>query len=189
MTMSNAAGVGKSSLAAEVRAKWGWFLVLGIVLLIGGALAILMPIITTFTVSLVFGAVLVVGGLVQIIQSFQVKAWRGFTWHLLTGVIETIGGVLIYLTPFAGAIALTVIIAITFLVQGVTQMMLAMRVRPDDGWGWLAAAGTISLLTGIVLLAKFPIAGLYTPGIMVGVSLMIGGWAYIAVAMAARRLS
>ncbi|HVN30859.1 MAG TPA: DUF308 domain-containing protein [Thermoanaerobaculaceae bacterium] len=46
----------------ELRPKWGWFLALGIALLLLGAVALIVPWLTTLTSVLVFGWLLVFGG-------------------------------------------------------------------------------------------------------------------------------
>lgn len=172
----------------DVQARWVWFLCLGLVLVAGGIAAIMLPVISTLAASLVLGLVLAGVGLVQIIQSFQVKGWAGFVWHLLIGVIQLVGGVLIYLNPLAGAIAITALIAVVFLAQGLSQIVLAIRLRPAPGWGWLLLSGVIALLASGALLAKFQYTSIYTPGTIAGISLLFAGCAYVAIALTARRI-
>lgn len=171
-----------------VRAKWLSFLVLGLLLILGGVLAIALPVISTLAVSLTVGILLGACGLVQIVQSFSAQGWQGFLWHLGIGVVQVVGGVLIYMQPFAGAIAITLLIAIVLITLGLTQAGLAWRVRPRDGWGWLMLAGVVAVAAGLVVALKLPVAGLTTPGIMVGISLLFSGTAYLAIALAARRI-
>ena len=175
-------------LNGTVRSKWVWFLVLGAVLFLGGVLAVMLPAVSTFAASLVLGLVLAAVGLVQIVQSFQVKAWTGFIWNLLIGIIQLVGGGLIYLNPLAGAIAITALIAVVFLVQGFTQIALAFSLRPQTGWGWLLVSGLIALFASAALLLKFPYTSIYTPGTIAGISLIFAGAAYIAMALTARRI-
>jgi uncharacterized membrane protein HdeD (DUF308 family) len=172
-----------------VRAKWLSFLILGLLLSLGGILSIALPVVSTLAVSLTVGILLAACGLVQIVQSFQSQGWRGFLWHLGVGVVQVVGGVLIYMDPFAGAIAITLLIAIVLATIGLSQIGLAWRVRPHDGWGWLMLAGIVAVAAGLVLALKLPVAGLTTPGIMVGISLLFSGTAYLAIALAARRIA
>jgi uncharacterized membrane protein HdeD (DUF308 family) len=69
----------------SMQSKWGWFLVLGIVFILCGAVAVALPAISTFAASVVLGAVLSIAGLVKIIQSLQIKEWSGFIWQERTG--------------------------------------------------------------------------------------------------------
>ncbi|MFC5066539.1 HdeD family acid-resistance protein [Flaviflagellibacter deserti] len=175
------------SAAGEEGRKWFSFLALGAALFLLGVVALFLPLLSTFAVGVMLGATLAVSGGIQIVQSFQVRRWAGFTWHLLLGVVQLIGGVLVYGNPFAGAIAITAVLAATFIIQGVMQVALGLRVRPEKGWSLLLGSGVVAILAGGVLLAKFHFAGLYTPGLMLAASLMFGGVAYGAIGWMARR--
>jgi len=187
--MSTADQIAPRSITQIVRDKWGWFLTLGIVLVIGGTLAILLPVASTLATSIFLGAILLVGGVMQIFHAFQVKSWSGFFWDLAIGLVQIVGGGIVYFDPFAGAVALTVMIAAVFLAQGVTQIMLSFAVRPYDGWGWLLFSGLLAVVVAVLLILRFPASSAVTPGILAGISLLFSGWAYIAIAIAARRLA
>jgi len=171
-----------------MQSKWGWFLVLGIVLILCGALAVALPAVSTFAASVVLGVVLSIAGLVKIIQSLQLKEWSGFIWQELTGAVELVGGVLIYLNPLKGALAITLLIALVFLVQGLGQIALAFRVRLQPGWRWLLISGITALLASAALTLKLPYTRFYTPGTIAGISLLVAGWAYVAIALAVRKV-
>jgi uncharacterized membrane protein HdeD (DUF308 family) len=173
---------------AEVfRDKWLWIVLLGIALIVAGAVAILLPAVSTIAASKVLGTVLAISGIVQIVQSAKMHHWIGFIWHLLLGILATIGGVLIYLNPFAGVLAISILIAIVFAVHGATQIVFALRVRRQSGWYWFLVSGCIALLTSALLLMKLPYSHSFTPATLAGVSLLVAGWAYIAVALASRK--
>jgi len=172
----------------SMQSKWGWFLVLGIVLILCGALAVALPAVSTFAASVVLGVVLSIAGLVKIIQSLQLKEWSGFIWQELTGAVELVGGVLIYLNPLKGALAITLLIALVFLVQGLGQIALAFRVRLQPGWRWLLISGITALLASAALTLKLPYTRFYTPGTIAGISLLVAGWAYVAIALAVRKV-
>lgn len=177
------------SISQTVRTKWGWFLLLGVVLTIGGALAILLPVASTLATSLFLGVILFVGGIFHVLHAFQVKSWGGFFWDLIVGLVMIGGGVLVYSNPFAGAVTLTVLIAAVFAAQGITQLLMAFKVRPHDGWGWLLASGLIAILVAVMLMNRFPASSLTAPGVLAGISILFSGWSYIMIALAARRMS
>ena len=178
----------RDKVTAAVKARWISFLLLGLALVILGGFAIAAPVISTLATSLTVGILLAASGVAQAVQAFWAKGWRGFLWHLATGIVQIVGGVLIYLDPFAGAIAITLLIAATLLAQGVMQSVLAFRVRPHDGWGWLLLSGVVAIVVGVALAVKLPVASLATPGTLVGVALIFSGAAHIAIALAARRI-
>lgn len=176
------------AITEEIKGRWVSFLLLGIAFILGGALAIALPVVSSLATSLTVGLLLVACGVIQVIQAFQTKGWRGFLWHLAVGIIQVVGGGMIYFDPFAGAIAITMVITIVLIVQGFAQVALAFQVRPFDGWGWLLFAGIVAIVAGGLIAAKLPFAGLAVPGTMVGLSLLFTGAAYVAIALAARRI-
>lgn len=177
------------TITDQVRARWVSFLLLGIALGLMGALAIALPVISTVATSLTVGILLGVGGVTHVVQAFWTRDWQGFLWNLALGIIQIVGGALIYMQPFAGAVAITMLVAVVLIVQGATQSALALRVRPHDGWGWLLLSGMVAILVGVLLAAHLPAASLATPGTMVGIALIFSGTAYVAIALAARRIT
>lgn len=175
--------------ATVFRDNWLWLVLLGVVLMIAGAAAILVPVFSTVPASKILGSVLVISGLVQIMQSAKMLKWVGFIWHMLLGALATIGGALIYMDPFAGLIAVTLLIAIIFAAHGATQIVFSARVRRQSGWHWFLVSGCIALIVSILLVMKLPYTHSFTPATMAGVSLLFAGGAYVAMALASRKVS
>jgi uncharacterized membrane protein HdeD (DUF308 family) len=188
MSSATATAADDQAAIVSVRDKWAWFLALGATLILCGLLSITLPTITSMAASLVLGVTLVVVGLVKIIESFKVKEWAGFLWQLMLGVVEVVGGVLIYVSPFKRAIAITLLIAIVFVVQGITQIVLALKVKPQPGWRWLLIAGVAALCASVALAMKFPFTRYYTPATIGGISLLLAGCAYVVIAFAIRKI-
>lgn len=140
-----------------------------------------LPAISTIAASLVLGVVLSLSGVVKIIKAFRVTGWPGFLWELTAGLVKVICGVLIYLNPLKGAIAITVLIAIVFVLVGISQIGLALRVRPQQGWQWLVISGLIALLASAALTLKIPYTRFYTPGTIAGISILFAGLASVGV--------
>ena len=173
---------------AEVfRTKWLWLVLLGAVLILAGIVAILIPVVSEIAASKVLGCVLIVSGVLQIMQAAKLVDWLGFIWHLLLGILAAVGGTLIDLDPFAGVIAITILIAIIFAAHGATQVAFAVRVRRQPGWHWFLVSGCIALAVSLLLILKLPYSHSFTPATIAGVSLMFAGWAYIAMALTSRK--
>ncbi|MGE5370015.1 MAG: hypothetical protein ACM3PD_10520 [Chloroflexota bacterium] len=56
-------------------------------------------------------------------------------------------------------------------------------------WELIAVAGTLSVVLGALILAEWPISGLYVLGIFLGVNLLFEGVAWVAMGLAARPAS
>lgn len=187
MSTDNATSNAKRHTAATFRDKWFWLVLLGIVLILAGAMAVLVPAVSEIAASKVLGSALIVSGIVQIMQSAKMLKWIGFIWHLLLGMLAAVGGILIYLDPFAGVVTITLLIAIIFAVHGATQIVFAVKVRNQTGWHWFLISGCIALVVSVLLVLKLPYNHSFTPATVAGVSLLFAGWAYVAMALAARR--
>ncbi|MBF9235447.1 HdeD family acid-resistance protein [Microvirga alba] len=163
--------------------RWVGFLLLGIVLMICGGAAVWLPSKSTVATSTVLGAVLAIAGAVTIVQTFQVKEWAGFVWQLLCGAAEVVGGLLIWLNPIKGAAAITLLVAIVLVAQGLAQLGLAFKIRPQRGWGWLGLAGLACIAISAMLVLRFPFPNVSAPGAMAGVALILAGIAYMILAV------
>jgi uncharacterized membrane protein HdeD (DUF308 family) len=173
---------------AEVfRDNWLWLVLLGTVLVVAGAVAILVPAVSEIPASKILGVVLVISGVVQIMQAAKMLHWMGFIWHMLLGILATVGGALIYMDPFAGVVAITLLIAVIFAVHGLTQIVFAIRVRRQSGWHWFLVSGCIALVVSVLLVMKLPYSHSFTPATIAGVSLLCAGGAYVAMALASRK--
>lgn len=175
------------SATEMIRANWVWVVLLGIVLIVAGAVAILIPAVSEVPPSSILGSVLVISGAVQVVQSAKMASWNGFIWQMLLGLVATVGGALIYMDPFAGVITLTVLISIIFAAHGVTQIFFGMKVRHQEGWFWFPASGCVALLASVLMLVKLPYSHSFTPATIAGVSIAFAGWAYVAIALASRK--
>jgi len=66
----------------EIHNSWGWFVALGIALIVLGVVCIVGDVTATLATVLAFGSLLIVGAILSLIQAFRVRTWSGFfcTW-------------------------------------------------------------------------------------------------------------
>ncbi len=174
-------------LTQLVRDNWLKFLVLGVLMVIGGTIVLVIPYASSIAVALVIGLVLIVVGVLQLWHAMQVKEWGGFLWQSLVGIIGLVGGIAIYYNPLAGTEALTLVLSVVFIAQGIAQAMFSFRLRPHTSWGWILASGVIAVAAGILILLDFPASTAWALGLVAGISIMFNGWSYVAIALAARK--
>ncbi len=174
---------------AQVREHWGWFLVLGIVFIVGGVFAIAMPLFASLAVGIVLGWAFIIVGAVQVFQAWSVRSWGGFIWQLIIGLVVLVGGIAMLINPIVAAVTLTLLIGAMFLVKGVMQIVFSLRYRPHSGWVWILAAGILAVIVALMIIFSWPFSGLWVPGTLAGISLIFSGWSYVMIAMAGRRLA
>ena len=167
----------------EMIHYWGWFLAFGFVLLFLGIIAIVRSFITTVASMMFFGWLLMFAGVIEFLYAFMVGRWAGFLVHLLVAFVFGITGALMVFRPVISAEAITLVIAVFFLVAGFYQFFASIWVSNLPGSGWGAANGTISAILGMLLLAQWPVSGLWVVGLSVGIDLVVYGAAWIAMAL------
>ena len=173
---------------AQVRDHWGWFLALGIVFIVGGVFAIAMPFLASVTVAIVVGWTLIIIGAVQIFQAWSIRTWGGFTWQLVIGVVFVVGGIAALVNPVAATATLTLFIGAVFLAKGIIQLVLAFRYRPHTSWAWIAVAGVLAIVVGLMIVFSWPFSALWALGTLAGISLIFSGWSYVMIALTGRKL-
>ena len=172
----------------DLRHKWGWFLALGIAMIVLGVIALGMIPIATLATVMVLGWLMVLSGIVEAVHGFQVRGWSGMFLHLAGGVLGVLIGLLIVTHPIAGALAWTLLFASFFTVIGLFRLIGASRLKFPN-WGWAAFDGAVTLLLGIMLWAGWPGSGIWFLGMAVGISLVLRGWSYVMLATTVRSLA
>jgi uncharacterized membrane protein HdeD (DUF308 family) len=162
---------------------------LGIALIVLGVIAIIFPLATTIAAKVFIGWLFIVSGAFQMWQSFSIREWGGFLWNLLIGIMYLVVGCWLAFDPTAGIIGLTVLLAITFIAQGVMEAAMANNLRPNGGWGWMMFSGLIGILAGVLIISGLPSTAIWAVGLMVGINMISSGIAFFTLGSAAKALS
>jgi len=170
----------------ELRSRSGWFLGLGIVLIVLGIIALGLTELTTIVSVLVLGWFLVISGVVEGINAFRNRNSGGFLLNLLAGLLGVVVGLMFVSHPVAGALALTLLLGAFFLVEGIFRIVGAVRLGVPHR-GWMALGGAITGLLGVLLLVQWPSSALWFIGLAVGVDMIFRGWAWLMLAIIVRR--
>jgi uncharacterized membrane protein HdeD (DUF308 family) len=179
----------KPSLGGAIHAidrKWGWFVALGIGELILGGIASTNLLAANLASVLVIGAAMLVAGIFQIVHGFSARGVRGFLFWQLGGLVYACAGAVILYDPVLASLTLSLLVGVLLLVAGVLRASAGFHSRPAAGWGWIVAAGVLTFGVGIILIAAWPVIGLWLFGAMLVVDLIFQGWGFIAFGMALR---
>jgi len=165
------------------------FLVEGVVLLVLGATAVVLPPIATLAVTILFGWLFLVSGVVGLFTSFWMRHAPGFWWSLLSAALGIVVGAMLLGSPLVGALSLTLVLIAFFLIEGVVSIMFALDHKRElsGQWGWMLVSGIIDLVLAGIILAGLPGTAAWALGVLVGVNMIFGGTALIAMALHARR--
>jgi uncharacterized membrane protein HdeD (DUF308 family) len=180
----------RRTLSEAVRRHWVLFLSEGIVLVILGLLAILVPAVASLAATVFFGWILLLSGVIGLITTIRARQGPGFWWSLLSALTGIGAGALLLGLPVLGTLSLTAVLSAFLLVEGVVSILYALEHRKglSGRWGWMLASGILDLVLGVILLAGLPGTAVWALGLLVGINLLVGGWALIWMALYARSL-
>jgi uncharacterized membrane protein HdeD (DUF308 family) len=178
----------RRTLSEAVRRHWVLFLSEGIVLVILGLLAILVPAMASLAATVLFGWILLLSGVLGLITTIRARQAPGFWWSLLSALTGIVAGALLLGLPVLGTLSLTAVLSAFLLVEGVVSILYALEHRKglSGRWGWMLASGILDLALGVILLAGLPGTAVWALGLLVGINLLVGGWALIWMALYAR---
>lgn len=171
------------SEAENPGVPWWLVLIQGIAAIILGVLLIVRPAATTIILIQFLGIYWLISGIFSLISLFWDRSEWG--WKLFSGILGIIAGLLIIQNPLWSTLlvpaTLAWVLGFTGIFIGIIQIIQAFR---GAGWG-VGILGGLSILLGILLIARPVIAGLTLPFVLGGL-LVVGGLLAIVIAFALR---
>lgn len=168
-----------------VKKNWGWILALGLILIVLGLFALGSTVFVSLLSIIFFGCLLIISGIAQLSYLFFVKEGHHSTYLLVTGLLSAVVGLLLLFHPAGGAITITLLLAMFFIVSGLLRLFNSLLTHQKHMF-WSMLYGIIVFVLGILILANLPIAGLIFIGLMIGIELILNGIGWIALAIAAK---
>jgi uncharacterized membrane protein HdeD (DUF308 family) len=163
---------------AEVHRRWGWYFALGVFLIVLGFIASGIAVWTTVLSVVVLRWILLGAGAGLVLLSFLTGRWSGFLLALATGILSLITGIEILSNPVSGAVAITMLIGILLMVEGIYRSVASI-VMQFPNWGWSLVSGIVTLALGFMLLKNLQSTSLWFLGLAIGIDLILHGFAWI----------
>ena len=128
----------QGALSQAVRTHWKLFLAEGIILVVLGLLAIVVPPLATIGVTIFIGWLFVISGVAGLITTFGARHAPGFWWSLFSAILGIAAGVVLLGWPISGAVSLTLLLIVFFIIEGVLSIMYALEHKREltGQWGW-----------------------------------------------------
>jgi len=160
---------------------------LGALEMIVGLLAVASPAVAAMWVSIIVGTVLILSGAGHLIGAFKAGSFGAGLFGFLGGALSAAAGLLMFFRPLLGVATLSLLLALYLLVDGVSGMVLGLRIRPANGWGWLVASSGLAVVLAFLIYRQWPLAGVWAIGTFIGLHILFRGWSLVAIGLAARR--
>jgi uncharacterized membrane protein HdeD (DUF308 family) len=178
-------------LAQSMHEHWGMFLVEGIILCVLGFGAIVVPLIAGLATTVFLGWLFVVSGLVGLFCTFRARSAPGFGWSILSAAAAVIVGAILLWNPLQGVATLTLVLVAFFIIDGAAMVFLSIGHRRElsGKWEWMLFNGVIDLILAGIIISGFPGTLFWALGLLIGIDLLFGGAALIAMGSAARNVA
>ena len=174
------------ALFGATEKQWGWLMALGILFVALGTVGLAMQFTVTLASIMYLGILLLIGGAVQTVQAFTFHGWRNVVSHLLMGVLYLFVAYTVIENPVAMSVTLTLVLAAALVGLGIVRGVTAVMHREYSQWGWLLFSGILTVVLGAMIMAQWPISGLWVIGLVVAIDMVFHGWSYIGLALAVK---
>ena len=179
----------QTKMNPAVHEHWKAFLIEGILLVIFGLAAIIVPPLASLAVTIFLGWLFLISGIVGLALTFWARQMPGFWWSLISAVLAVGAGIILLAMPVQGTLTLTIVVGAYFLAEGVATIMYALEHRRElsERWSWLLVSGIMDLVIAAIIITGLPGTALWAIGLLVGINLLFGGSSLIGMALAARK--
>jgi uncharacterized membrane protein HdeD (DUF308 family) len=175
--------------SADIKKASGAITLWGVLTIVLGVFAMGAPLVTGLALALMIGISLVAAGLMQSIYAFQAGSIGKGVLRLLFGGVTVLAGLSIIGQPGIALATLTLILAIYFVVDGVTTLIASTAVAGGQGKGLIIFNGIVTLVLGILIWRGWPVSGAWAIGILVGIRLIFSGMTMMALGAVGREAS
>jgi uncharacterized membrane protein HdeD (DUF308 family) len=188
MTLPNDITALQTKMKATVREHWKAFLFEGILLVVLGLAAMIVPPLASLAVTIFLGWMFLISGIAGLALTFWARQMPGFWWSLVSAALALVAGLVLLARPVQGTLTLTIVVGAYFLAEGVASIMYALEHRRElsERWSWMLFAGIMDIVIAGLIISGLPGSALWAIGLLVGINLLFGGATLIGMALAAR---
>ncbi|MEY9884924.1 HdeD family acid-resistance protein [Bradyrhizobium sp. USDA 329] len=178
----------QSAMNQAVKTHWKAFLFEGILLVVLGIAALVLPPLASLATAIFLGWMFLIGGIGGLIATYWARSTPGFWWSLISAALAVLTGTLLLARPIQAVLTLTIVLGAYFLAEGVATIMYALEHRRElsGRWSWLLVSGLVDIAISFMVITGLPSSADWAIGVLVGINLLFGGATLIGMAMAAR---
>lgn len=156
-----------------------WSMGYGILVVILGMIAIAAPYFAGLSINALISFLLIFAGITKTMFAFKADSFGRGAGQFLFGGLTVLCGVGLILFPMFGLASITLLLISYFLIDGVFTISASLAMKPMNGWGWMLINGLITIFLGIIIASDWPISGAWAIGLLLGVRLMMSGFAML----------
>ena len=165
----------------------GWLIAGGILSLFVGFAAIGSPLLYSVVIAQLLGIFALVSGAISLVLAIFGRHRGHRIFGALSGLIRIVAGVALLACVTSSVMVITLILAIFFIVEGVSLAFGAFRMRSHSGWVWMLVSGLASLFLGAMIYVHWPSSSAAVLGLLFGINMIFNGSSLLALGLSARR--
>lgn len=173
----------QQQMKQHLQTHWRLFLAEGILFMVLGVFAILIPQLFTVAAVVFLGWLLLLGGAVQVGRSFMFINMPGFGWWVFIGMLQVVLGYLFIVKPVAGALTLTMLLTMFFALEGIAKISLAFMMRPLANWKFILFSGITSLAFAVIVWLSWSESAHWLLGLFLGINMVFLGWSLVKISL------
>jgi uncharacterized membrane protein HdeD (DUF308 family) len=159
----------------QLRARWGWFLGLGIAAVVAGFAALAITEFATIASVLTIGILVVLVGVTEIVLGFRARSWgRAMYWEL-SGLLYVVAGIFAWAEPAEASLVITLLLGAGLLATGVVRAVSGFRLHGSRLRGPLILSGIVTALLGLIIVTGWPGNSFFVIGLLLGIELVFSG--------------
>ncbi len=147
----------------------------GIVLIVLGLLAMVLPFFFGVAITAIIGWVLLLAGIAHVFHAFSTRSTGSAVWQVVIGIAYLITALYLILHPASGLLTLTLLLAVYFVVEGIFELVIYFRLRQRHRASWTLWNGIITLILGVLIWRQWPFSSAWAVGTLIGISLLFSG--------------
>ncbi len=172
-----------------LRRTWRALMAIGILAILIGCVAILVPAVASVGTAIFIGWILLIVGAFLVAAAFSATTIGTVLLRLVWALLTVVVGLWLIVEPRHGTLTLTLVLGLYFLFMGATRIAVAFAARGQQGAGLVGLSGFAGLLIGILVLAELPSSADWAIGLLVGIDLIFAGWTLVSVAIVGKDLA
>jgi len=175
-------------MTEQVRESTTWSIVFSVLMMINGVLAIAIPPVAGLAVTMMLGWLLIVTGALHLAFAWRERGATAIIGEIAVAVLYAALGFYMLARPVAGLASLTLAIAAYFVAKGILEGVVAIKLRPLPGSGWLLFDGVLTVVVAAMIGSAWPASSAWAVGVLVGIAMVSSGFTRLMASIAVRRL-
>ena len=185
--LASAAAIYNQAMRESVGRHRLLYLAQAVLMVIGGAVAILFPVFASAAFVWFLGWILIASGIVQGLSLFGARNHPSFWLSLIPAVLGIVVGFLLLRDVGQGMVVISILLIVFFMVEGISKVVFALAIRPLANWFWVLASGVLAVVLAVILWSSMPVTAMWLIGLLLGINLITEGMALAALVWTAKK--